>query len=133
MSSMTLDELFQHQVAARGGKIALRFEKEAVTYKDLDRRAVQIAHGLRERGIGPGDRIAYLGKNSLAYFEYFLGAMKARVITVPVNWRLAEPEIGYVLDNSRARMVLAESQFDALAAKVVPKTCVFEYCVENGV
>src|ERR1700719_2942857 len=120
MTSMRLDELFQRQVAERAEKIALRFGNEAVTYKDLDRRAIQIAHGLRERGIGPGDRIAYLGKNTLAYFEYFLGAMKARVITVPVNWRLAEPEIRFVLDNSRARMVLVESQFDALAAEVAP-------------
>src|ERR1700687_2884001 len=113
MTSMTFDELFQRQVAARGEKIALRFENEAVTYEDLDRRATQIAHGLRERVIGPGDRVAYLGKNSLAYFEYFLGAMKARVVTVPVNWRLAEPEIAYVLGNSRARMVLVEPQFRA--------------------
>src|ERR1700687_2223865 len=120
MTSMTLDELFQRQVAARGEKIALRFENEAVSYKDLDRRATQIAHGLRERGIGAGDRVAYLGKNSLAYLEYFLGAMKVRMVTVPVNWRLAEPEIGYVLDNSRARMVLVESQFDALAARAAP-------------
>src|ERR1700732_2724428 len=106
MTAVTLDELIQRQVGARGEKIALRFENEAVTYRDLDRRAAQIAHGLREQGIGPEDGVSYLGKNCLAYFEYFLGAMKARVVTVPVNWRLAEPEIGYVLDNSRARMVL---------------------------
>jgi acyl-CoA synthetase (AMP-forming)/AMP-acid ligase II len=120
MATVTLDQLFQRQVAMRGDKIALRFERDALTYGDLDRRATQIAHGLRERGIGPGDRVAYLGKNSLAYLEYFLGAMKARIVTVPVNWRLAEPEIAYVLDNSRARMVLVESQFDALAAKIAP-------------
>src|SRR5882757_2126589 len=120
MATVTLDELFQRQVAMRGDKIALRFERDAVTYGDLDRRATQIAHGLRARGFGAGDRVAYLGKNSLAYLEYFLGAMKARMATVPVNWRLAEPEIAYVLDNSRARMVLVESQFEALAAKVAP-------------
>jgi len=120
MATVTLDELFQRQVAMRGDKIALRLERDAVTYGDLDRRATRIAHGLRARGIGPGDRVAYLGKNSLAYLEYFLGAMKARMVTVPVNWRLAEPEIAYVLDNSRARMVLVESQFDALAAKIAP-------------
>jgi acyl-CoA synthetase (AMP-forming)/AMP-acid ligase II len=120
MTDVTLDELFQRQVAARGGKVALRFENETVTYNELDRRASQIAHGLRERGIEAGDRVAYLGKNSLAYLEYLLGAMKAHAVAVPVNWRLAEPEIRFVLDNSRARLVLAESQFDALAASVAP-------------
>jgi acyl-CoA synthetase (AMP-forming)/AMP-acid ligase II len=120
MTAVTLDELFQRQVAARGGKVALRFENETVTYNELDRRASQIAHGLRERGIEAGDRVAYLGKNSLAYLEYLLGAMKAHAVAVPVNWRLAEPEIRFVLDNSRARLVLAESQFDALAASVAP-------------
>ena len=46
MATVTLDELFQRQVAMRGDKIALRFERDAVTYGDLDRRATRIAHGL---------------------------------------------------------------------------------------
>jgi acyl-CoA synthetase (AMP-forming)/AMP-acid ligase II len=121
MTPATLDELFQRQVATRSEKIALRFENEAVSYADLGRRATQVAHGLRQRGIKPGDRVAYLGKNSLAYLEYFLGAIKAQAVTVPVNWRLAEPEVSYVLANSRARLVLVESQFEALAAKVAPQ------------
>jgi acyl-CoA synthetase (AMP-forming)/AMP-acid ligase II len=120
MNGATLDQLFQRQVATRGEKIALRFENQAVTYTELDRRATQVAHGLLERGIGLTDRVAYLGKNSLAYLEYFLGAIKAHAVAVPVNWRLAEPEVGYVLANCRARLLLVESQFEALAAKVAP-------------
>jgi len=118
MTTVTLDDLFQRQVAARGDKIALRFEGDDVSYKELSRRATQLGHGLEDLGVKPGDRIAYLGKNSLAYVEYFLGAIKAHAVTVPINWRLAEPEVRYVLENSGARILLVEASFEALADKI---------------
>ena len=120
MTAVTLNQLLRDQVAARGAKIALKFAGEARSYADLDRHASLIAQGLLARGVVSGDRVAYLGKNSLAYFEFFLGAMKARAIMVPVNWRLAEPEVGYILDNARPTLLLVEQQFETVAANVAP-------------
>ena len=120
MPRITFNELFARQYAARGGKIALRFEAEALSYVSLEGRALKIASGLRERGIKPQDRVAYLGKNTLAYLEYFVGAIRAGVVTVPVNWRLAEPEVAFVLENARAALLLVEPQFEAMAQRVAP-------------
>lgn len=115
MKSVTLNDLLRAQVAERGSKTALKCAEETVSYGELDRRATQVANGLQAIGIGPGDRVAYLGKNSLAYFEYFLGAMKLGAVTVPVNWRLAGPEAEQVLRNARARFLLVEPQFASVA------------------
>src|ERR1700687_5474291 len=78
MTAVTLNQLLRRQVAAHGDKIALKFEGDSRSYTDIDRHAAQIAHGLNAYGVKPGDRVAYLGKNTLAYFEYFLGAAKTR-------------------------------------------------------
>ena len=120
MTSVTLNELLCRQVAAHADKCALYFAGDTRSYAEIERRAAQIAHGLTARGIGPGDRVAYLGKNSLAYFEYFLGAMKARAVTVPVNWRLADPEVAYILQNARPKLLLIEPEFAATAANAAP-------------
>ncbi len=121
MTPVTLNPLLRDQVAAHGSKVALRFGVQTRSYADLERNAAQIAHGLMERGVGPGDRVAYLGKNSLAYFEWFLGAMKARAVTVPVNWRLAEPEVAGILRDARPRVLLVEDEFASLAARAAPQ------------
>jgi acyl-CoA synthetase (AMP-forming)/AMP-acid ligase II len=120
MQGTSLNQLVRHYAKVRGEKIALKFEGEVLSYAELDSRATQIAHGLIAGGVRPGDRVAFLGKNSLAYFELFLGAMKARAVTAPVNWRLAEPEVGYVLGNARPRMLLVDAQFEPCARRMAP-------------
>ena len=58
-------------------------------------RSNQVAGALAAAGVGAGDRVAYLGKNSLEFFELLFGASKVGAVTVPVNWRLAAPEIAH--------------------------------------
>ncbi|HUI60876.1 MAG TPA: long-chain-fatty-acid--CoA ligase [Steroidobacteraceae bacterium] len=118
MKQLTLDRMLRRQAADRGAKIALRAGAESSSYAVLDRRASQVARGLIAAGVRPGDRVAYLGRNTLDYFEYFLGAVKARAVMVPVNWRLAEPEVRFILENARPRSLLAEAPFAALAGRV---------------
>ncbi|WP_164139778.1 AMP-binding protein, partial [Stenotrophomonas maltophilia] len=65
----------------------------------------RIANGLAALGIRPDERICYLGKNSDSYFELLLGAMKAGIVMGPVNWRLAGPEIAFIINDSRAAAV----------------------------
>ena len=120
MTVLTLDRMLRRQAAERGTKIALRAGAESCTYATLDRRASQVARGLIAAGVRPGDRVAYLGKNTLDYFEFFMGAVKARAVMVPVNWRLAEPELRFILENARVRNLLAEASFAAIAQGVAP-------------
>src|SRR6516165_3430601 len=96
----TLAELPAYHAAHQGNKTVLSFEGRNTTFGQFDTHTNQIANGLIAMGLSPGDRIAFLGKNSDWYFELLFGAIKAGVVLAPVGWRLAEPEVLFILENS---------------------------------
>ena len=116
MALPTLDQILRRHADERGAKIALRDASTALTYAELEHRARRVAQGLRTAGIAPGDRVCYLGKNTLAYFEFFLGAAKLGAVTVPINWRLAQPEIAHILGDACPKMLLLEESFSSVAS-----------------
>ena len=69
---------------------------------------------IAQAGLKPGDRIAYLGKNSDHYFELFLGASRAGVVMVPVGWRLAGPEIAFIVNNAEAKLLFVGAELTEL-------------------
>jgi acyl-CoA synthetase (AMP-forming)/AMP-acid ligase II len=101
-TARSLAEIFRAQARARPQATAQVFRERVTTYGELDRRASQVANGLIALGAGPGTRIGYLGKNSDLFFELLLGAMKANVVLVPVNWRLAPPEAAAIVADAGA-------------------------------
>ncbi len=99
--------------------LALIFEGRETNYRDFDRHSNQVANGLIDAGLEPGDRIAFLGKNSDCYFEYWFGAAKAGVILIPVNWRLAPPEVAYIMGDCAPGFILCDPEFlDRLDTKL---------------
>ncbi|KPF81127.1 hypothetical protein IP78_05635 [Brevundimonas sp. AAP58] len=81
------------------------------TYGALDRAADAFVSLLDAHGIGPGDRVAYHGKNNDLYFAVLFGAMRAGIVLVPVNWRNTASETRFVLEDSAARLVLVDDEF----------------------
>src|SRR4051812_48740375 len=77
--------------------VALSFEGRETNYAALDRRTNQIAHALRGAGVAKGERVGYLGKNSDVFFELMLGCGKMGAVLTPIGWRLAPPEIAFIL------------------------------------
>ncbi len=96
---------------------ALRFEGRNTTYADLDRQTNQVAAALQAEGIRVGDRIAYYGKNSDYYFMLFYGAAKLGAVTVPVSWRLAAPELIYIVNDIGARLLFVGEEQRATAQR----------------
>ena len=86
----------------RGSAIALEFEGRRTSFAEFDVLTNRVANALIALGVRPHERIAYLGKNSDIYFELLLGAMKANVVMTPVNWRLAAPEVAFIVADSKA-------------------------------
>ncbi|MET9595088.1 long-chain-fatty-acid--CoA ligase [Streptomyces sp. NPDC006516] len=101
---------------------AIICEGRQVTYARLDRESNRTAHALRETGLPPGSRVAYLGRESEHYYDLVLGVIKAGLVMVPVNWRLTAPEVDHVLRDSGARLLFVEPQFrhvvDSLRAEL---------------
>jgi fatty-acyl-CoA synthase len=70
----------------------------------------RIANALVGAGLGPGDRAAFLAKNSIESVLFFYGAAKAGVVPVPLNYRLAAPEWSYIVADAEARLLVARGE-----------------------
>lgn len=91
-------------------KTALIFRDAATSYGELAERVDRLANALRSRGVQGGDRVAYLGENHPSFLETFFAAGTLGAIFVPLNTRLAPPEIQFALqDSGSVALVNAES------------------------
>lgn len=126
MTQMLLADLSRHHAGERADAPALVFGDRVTTYAELDRHASQVANGLLAAGVSPGDRVVYLGKNSDLYFELWFGAAKAGAVLVPVNWRLAPPEVAYVLMDCAPRLIAVEPEFLSLVGDAEADLLVLE-------
>ena len=113
MTITTLGEIIRHQRRERPDKVALVYasDNRKWTFAELDHEACQCANALREMGVEAQDRIAYVDKNTPEYFTYLFGASKLNAVTVAVNWRLAAPEMEYILHHSQAKVLLIGEEF----------------------
>ena len=79
-----------------------------VSFCELDELCNAVARGLRRKGLGPGDRIAILSLNRHEFITTVLGAMRAGVVPVPINIKVAADTVRYVVQDAGARLLFAE-------------------------
>ena len=113
-----LADIPRHWGALRPGKAATVFEDRVVSWKDFDRYASQVANGIIEAGVPPQTRVAYLGKNSDLYFQLLFGAAKSNTVMVGINWRLAPPEVEYIVNDARSEVLFVEEEFFGLIGEI---------------
>ncbi|MEO1488023.1 MAG: long-chain-fatty-acid--CoA ligase [Pseudomonadota bacterium] len=116
--SITFDEYLTHWASARPDGVALVEGELRTTYKDADLLTRQLIALFKAKGVGKGDRIAWLGKNSDRYFLLLYAAARMGAVMAPVGWRLAPPEIGYILTDTEAKLVIAAEEFFETAKDV---------------
>lgn len=108
----TVSAVIRRQAAERPEATALVFEGRRTSYAGLDARTDLIAGALIASGVEPAMRVAYLGKNSDSYFELLVGAAKARAILVPLNWRLADPEIAFAIEDAKPTILFVGREYE---------------------
>ncbi|MFB7493650.1 o-succinylbenzoate--CoA ligase [Streptomyces sp. NPDC056161] len=86
-----------------------------ITYAQLHDRTTRLAHHLRRLGVRPGGRIAFLGPNHPSFLETFFAAGQLGAIFVPLNTRLAEPELRHCLQDSGASVLVHTAAFERFA------------------
>src|ERR1700722_2258950 len=116
-----LADMVRDRARARGNAVVYEFEGRQTTFAEFDTRTNRVARALIALGVKPGERIAYLGKNSDLYFELLLGAMKANVVMAPVNWRLAGPEVAFIVGDCKAPVLFVGPEFIAQARNIKPQ------------
>jgi fatty-acyl-CoA synthase len=114
----SLADISRQQAAKRGNSTAFYFEGRETTFAQFDRNVSKVANGLIALGQKPGARIGYMGMNSDRYFEVQLGACKANTVLVGVNWRLAGPEVVYVLNDAGCEVMFVGAEFVPMIEKI---------------
>ena len=116
-----LADMVRARAKARGDAVAFEFEGRQTSFAQFDVLTNRVANALKATGVRPRERIAYLGKNSDSYFELLLGAIKANVVMAPVNWRLAGPEIAFIVEDCKAPVLFAGPEFIELVDRIRPQ------------
>lgn len=91
-------------------QVALVEGDRRLSFDELDRLANQYAHVLVQAGTHPGDKIAWVGENSVEVVALVHACRKAGAVSVPMNYRLTRDEAAYVIDNSDATAVLFDPE-----------------------
>lgn len=107
----TIPDLLRRAVQSHSARPALiGADGESVTYGDLWDDARRIAGGLRERNVSSGDRVVLCLPNSTTWVRTYFGILLAGAVVVPVNVRLAEPEIDHIVHDCGAEVVIRSAE-----------------------
>jgi len=95
-------------------KTAIVCGLERFTYSQFAERATRLAGGLRDMGVEPGERVAFLSLNCHRLLEAYYGVLEAGAILLPLNVRLAPDELAYILNDAEASVLFFGSEFSNL-------------------
>jgi len=85
-----------------------------LTFQEYKQRVDHLALGLEKRGLGKGDRIGVLGKNSLEYFLLYGAAAALGAVILPINWRLSPEEVWFNLNDCTPKVLFADWEYQGL-------------------
>jgi amino acid adenylation domain-containing protein len=119
----SLHELFERQAARTPDAVAVRYEDERLTYRELDARADKLAARLRRLGVGAESRVGVLLERSINLVSALLGVLKAGAAYVPLDPEYPHERLRFMLEDSGAEVLLTTGELrgrlEGHAAKVV--------------
>lgn len=94
----------------------------AVSWRELNARSNRVSHTLAALGVQAQDRVAILGTNAVEYFDLLFGASKLDAAFLPLNWRLAVPELQSVVADAAPRVLIVDRDYAEVAAQIAPSS-----------
>ena len=118
-----LGHLFKDNIA--GGNLAAidlldPENPKEITYAEFDQRCDAVARGLVGQNLGVGDRIAILAQNRTEYIEVVFGALRVGCVPVPINYKLAQDAVHYILDDADVKCVFVDTGSANLSSPKLP-------------
>ena len=107
--------VLEHHARGTPSKPIAVFGDDSVTYEGMREWAAQLAGGLQARGVGAGDVVGLLSYNSIEFLATIFAANHLGAIAMPINWRLAAPELRFILEHSEARALVCDGELIDLA------------------
>ncbi len=109
----------RRRAAITGARPAVREPGRTLSYAALEERCARCAGWLRAQGVGRGDRVALLLGNGTPFLEVVFAAARLGAIAVPINTRLAPPELCELLDDAEPTVML----YDAALGELAERAC----------
>jgi benzoate-CoA ligase len=127
-------DILAHNLAAgRAGKTAYIDGRRSYTYGELADRVERFGHALHTLGLRREERILICLTDTIDWPTAFLGAIKAGVVAVPINTLLTEDDYAYMLEDSRARLlVLSDELYPKFAAAIAASKDLAHVVVSGG-
>lgn len=110
-----IDTLLRRTALRLPDKLAVQCGTTRWSYAEFDAIVTRVAAGLAERGVGHGDRVAILARNSHAFAALRFALARLGAVLVPVNFMLKEAEVAYILRHSGAILLATDSGLADLA------------------
>ena len=107
--------VLEHHARRTPDKPLAVYGDDVVTYSGMADRAAALAAGLHARGVGTGDVVGLLSYNSIEFLTTIFAANYLGAIAMPINWRLAAPELRFILEHSEARALVCDDALIDLA------------------
>ena len=107
---MLLHEYLEKAAGEQPDFLFSEFENKKLTYKQADKLANKLANALSGEGITKGDRFAFLSKNSVEMGVMYYAASKIGAVPVPINYRLADKEWEYIINDSGSKLIIVRSE-----------------------
>src|SRR5688500_13675629 len=114
-------DVIRRHAAQRPQAVALRQGERELAYGDLDERSSRLAQALLARGVRAGTRVAYLDRSAPEVVELLFAASKVGAVLVPLNWRMAPPELAAVMADAQAPLLIAGPDYRAVAEDVLER------------
>src|SRR3984893_11866882 len=127
------DILKRNLDAGRGGKAAFIDHRGEYSYADLAGRVERFGHVLRGLGIRREERVLICLLDTIDWPAAFLGAIKAGVVAVPVNTLMTEDDYRFMLDDSRARLLVVSDELYPKFAKAIAASAEPPHVIVSGV
>ena len=105
-----------HQIPRKHAKLdpdfeCVVFEEHRLTWKELDERVDRLVTGLLSLGTRPGEHVAILAQNSHIFVEYYYACSRGGFVAVPLNWRLSDDELTYIIGHSETAALLVGQEY----------------------
>ncbi|MEH6589592.1 MAG: AMP-binding protein [Halioglobus sp.] len=114
-SELDFPDLLERYRLTQGDKIALIQGEQTRSYAAMIKRIYGMANGLLALGVKPGDRVAMLSRNSMAYSEMFAATLLAGATAVPLQSMVTADTLRLMLRDSSARVLVLSSEFTHMA------------------
>src|SRR5713226_2067860 len=117
---INLSSFIAFHAARTPQRCALRYRGEEISYASFDQRIRKVGGWLAARGIGAGDVVAILMKNSAAFLELAFATSHIGAVFLPLNYRLSRDEVGYIIGNAGAHLLIVDEELQSIAAGGAP-------------